>query len=122
MDSVQLSDPAATTREKRSAEAHVLRAKLSFNEEQLGEGILSGVSRAALEMLPGAPKNIFDSLPDQDEAKCMDAMMVEVVGYLHRGRHRNVRANSAESSQSITPMPGSRLPSPGCSLLRHRAC
>jgi len=87
VDSVQLSDPAATTREKRSAEAHVLRAKLSFNEEQLGEGILSGVSRAALEMLPGAPKNIFDSLPDQDEAKCMDAMMVEVVGYLHRGRH-----------------------------------
>jgi hypothetical protein len=43
--------------------------------------------RAALEVLPGAPKNIFNSLPDQAEAKCMDAMMAEVVGYLHRGRH-----------------------------------
>lgn len=43
--------------------------------------------RAALEALPGAPKNIFGPLVDRDEAECMDALMKEAVDYLHRGRH-----------------------------------
>jgi hypothetical protein len=43
--------------------------------------------RAAVEALPGAPKNVFDALTDRDEAECMDALMKEAVDYLHRGRH-----------------------------------
>ena len=43
--------------------------------------------RAALEVLPRAPKNIFDDLPDRDLAECMNAVMKESVDYLHRGRH-----------------------------------
>jgi hypothetical protein len=35
---------AATTREKRWADVHLLRGKLSFNNEQIAEGLLSGVS------------------------------------------------------------------------------
>jgi hypothetical protein len=43
--------------------------------------------RAALEMLPGAPKQVFDPLPDRDVAERLDALMKETVAYLHRGRH-----------------------------------
>jgi hypothetical protein len=43
--------------------------------------------RAALETLPGAPKQVFDPLPDRDVAERIDAVMKETVAYLHRGRH-----------------------------------
>ena len=43
--------------------------------------------RAALEALPGAPKNVFAALADEDEAACMNALMKETVNYLHHGRH-----------------------------------
>lgn len=43
--------------------------------------------RAALETLPGANKQIFETLPDRDVAECMDALLKETVAYLHRGRH-----------------------------------
>lgn len=43
--------------------------------------------RAALETLPGAPKQIFGTLPDRDNAERMDAIVKETVAYLHRGRH-----------------------------------
>jgi hypothetical protein len=43
--------------------------------------------RAALEALPGSPKNIFDGVADPDLAECMNALTKESVDYLHRGRH-----------------------------------
>jgi hypothetical protein len=43
--------------------------------------------RAAVEALPGAPKDIFNGLSDPDLAACMNALMKESVDYLHRGRH-----------------------------------
>jgi hypothetical protein len=43
--------------------------------------------RAALEALPGAPKDIFAGLADPDLAECMNALTKESVDYLHRGRH-----------------------------------
>lgn len=43
--------------------------------------------RAAVEALPGSPKNIFDPLPDRNEAECMNALLKETVDYLHRGSH-----------------------------------
>jgi hypothetical protein len=43
--------------------------------------------RAALETLPGAPKQIFGTLPDRDIAERMDAIVKDTVAYLHRGRH-----------------------------------
>jgi hypothetical protein len=43
--------------------------------------------RAALEALPGAPKDIFDGLADRTLAERMNALTKESVDYLHRGRH-----------------------------------
>jgi len=43
--------------------------------------------RAALETLPGAPKQIFAPVSDRDVAERLNAVMKETVDYLHRGRH-----------------------------------
>lgn len=43
--------------------------------------------RAALEALPGAPKDIFAGLADPNLAECINALTKESVDYLHRGRH-----------------------------------
>jgi hypothetical protein len=70
--------------------------------------------RAAVEALPGAPKNIFDPVADRDLAECMNAVMKETVDYLHAVGTLSKRVSSEESSRSTTAMPALQSPSPGC--------
>jgi hypothetical protein len=43
--------------------------------------------RGAIDALPGAPKTIFDGLPDPHESVVLDDLLLKAGTYLHRGRH-----------------------------------
>jgi hypothetical protein len=72
---------------------HALRASVNHlreAERAFREGDAPTVfarCRAATEALPGAPKHIFDSLPDDSEREVLDELMRQATQYFHRGRH-----------------------------------
>ncbi|HMJ36661.1 MAG TPA: hypothetical protein VK501_22340 [Baekduia sp.] len=63
---------------------------LANADRALAQGDEPGVflhCRGAVDALPGSPKNIFDGLVDEREAKALDDLLRTAGAYLHRGRH-----------------------------------
>jgi hypothetical protein len=58
-------------------------------------------ARAALEALPGHPKEILSFIGDTEKAKRLDALVRSTVSYLHHGRHV-VRSDDEEPGFPVT--------------------
>lgn len=64
--------------------------------------------RGAFESLAGAPKNIFDSIPDEDKRQAINDLTKQLGDFLHRGRHAEsekgflVTRHDAELALSMT--------------------
>ena len=68
----------------RQSLSHLTRAEAAFAHGD--DAAVFGHLRAALDALPGAKKNIFDSVPEPKRER-VDAIVHEVGQFLHLGRH-----------------------------------
>lgn len=69
----------------RQAANHLNEAEQALREGR--DPLVFSYCRAAIDALPGAKKEIFDGLPNQREAKALDALLLEAGNYFHLGRH-----------------------------------
>jgi hypothetical protein len=69
----------------RHAANQLLQAQRAYTEGD--DPAVFSRCRAAIDALPGAPKEIFAGLPDPVERAALDALMLKAGSYLHHGRH-----------------------------------
>ncbi len=82
---MEIAIPRGTRADWKSALARLSDAERHFVLGNDAEVFFQ--CRAALEALPGAPKNIFQHLPESEKRERVDSLFLKTVQFLHTGRH-----------------------------------